>query len=380
MVKFPAPPGDFAEAALPSGRAVLMFGTDPDMRGGIASVVSAIREGGFFDWAHVRYVSTHVEGGGVRKLRRFIAAVFTTLRTLISQRVVLAHAHVSSNGSFWRKATLLWIARRFGVPTIFHLHSGGFDTYASGSTGSALRRWCIRRTLESSTVVIVLSERWAAWARGFAPESRIRIVGNPVQVLADATLPRKAGGDSTDAGRVLYMGLICDAKGSFDLLQAWARFRARVPGWRLLVGGNGEVERFLAQAQSLGISDDVDYLGWVSGAEKERVLSIADVFVLPSYKEGMPVSILEAMVHGAAVIATPVGGVPDMMVNERHGLLVEAGDVGALADSLERMATLPELRKRLAAQAHEHVLASYSTETVLRRLKAIYRETIRPAL
>jgi glycosyltransferase involved in cell wall biosynthesis len=294
----------------------------------------------------------------------------------MSEHVVLAHAHVSSNGSFWRKAILLWVARRFGVPTIFHLHSGGFDAYASDSGGSALRRWCIRRTLESSTAVIVLSERWATWARGFAPKSHIRIVGNPVQVPAHATPPSGAEGETKGGGRVLYLGLICDAKGSFDLLQAWARFRARVPGWRLLVGGNGEVERFLAQAQRLGIRDDVDYLGWVSGAEKERVLSIADVFVLPSYKEGMPVSILEAMVHGAAVIATPVGGVPDMMVNERHGLLVDVGDADALADSLERMATLPELRERLTAQAREHVLANYSTQTVLSRLKAIYRETI----
>lgn len=361
------------EAALDPDREVLMIGTDPDMRGGIASVVSAIRDEGFFEWARVRYVATHVHGGPARKASQFTGAVIAATARLASGRVLLAHAHVSSNGSFWRKALLLWIARCFGVPTIFHLHSGGFDEYATRRPGGALRRRCIRRTLEASDCVIVLSERWAAWVRKFAPKSRIRIVGNPVRVpdhVPHALDPAHA----LRARNVLYLGLICDAKGSFDLLQAWARFRERVTGWRLVIGGNGEVERFLAEAERLGVGEDVDYLGWVSGDKKEQELARAAVFVLPSYKEGMPVAILEAMAYGAAVIATPVGGVPDMMVADRHGLLVKAGDVVALTEAMVRLAETPDLRSRLTVEARAHVMGHYTSARVVDQLKGIYRE------
>jgi glycosyltransferase involved in cell wall biosynthesis len=354
---------------------VLMVGTSPEMRGGIASVVAAIREGGFFAWANVFYVITHVQGNGLRKAWQFLRAIWITTRTLVNEPVAIVHAHVSSRGSFWRKAMLLWIARRFGVPTIFHLHSGGFSGFADHGLGGRFLQAAIRSTLEASTTVVVLTERWAEWVREFAPRSRVRVVGNPVRIPEFAGEVRSTE-ERGRGGRVLFLGLICDAKGSFDLLRAWVAFRARVPHWRLVVGGNGEVDRFLQEARRLGIGDDVEYVGWLTGPEKDRELLAADIFVLPSYKEGMPVSILEAMAFGVAVIATPVGGVPDMMKPEVHGLWVQPGDVGALAQTLERLASSPALRAALARASRQHVTMHYSTETVLERLKSVYREIV----
>ena len=352
---------------------VLMVGTSPEMRGGIASVVAAFRDGGFFAWANVRYVITHVQGSHRQKAWQFLKAISMTIRILANESVAIVHAHVSSKGSFWRKALLLWIARRFGVPTIFHLHSGGFSGFADHGLGGRVLRAAIKSTLEASTTVVVLSERWADWVREFAPRSRVRVVGNPVRIPDigyDARPPVEPG----SSGRVLFLGLICDAKGSFDLLRAWVAFSARVPQWRLVVGGNGEVDRFLQDAERLGISGEVEYVGWLSGSEKDHQLSIADIFVLPSYAEGMPVSILEAMAFGAAVIATPVGGVPDMMKPEIHGLWVQPGDVPALAQALERLANSPELRAKFARASREHVIVHYSTQTVLECLRTVYRE------
>ena len=353
---------------------VLMLGTNPAMRGGIAAVVAALRDGGLFERAKVRYVATHVDGGHFAKLNQFAQAVFSTIRALATRHVALVHAHVSSNGSFWRKSLLLWIARAFGVPTIFHLHSGGFETYAARGLGGPLLRWWIRHTLEASNVVIVLSARWADWAHRFAPRARVRVVGNPVHV--PAAVEHKHADDARIGGRVLFLGLICDAKGAFDLLRAWVDFRASDPGWRLVVGGNGEVERFLGEATRLGIRSEIDYLGWVSGAEKESQLARADIFVLPSYGEGMPVSVLEAMAYGACVIATPVGGVPDMMERDVHGLWVEPGDVPGLASCLRQLARSPALRRSLTTAARDHVVAHFSLETTVTRVCDVYREAI----
>lgn len=373
--------GDRAEQAPPfrveqrrgaAHRGVLMLGTSPEMRGGVAAVVAILRDCGLFERARVQYVVTHVDGSRWRKLAQFMGAAARVVRVLLSGNVSIVHAHVSANGSFWRKAALLWIARRFGCATVFHLHDGNFERYVDHGFGGALLRGCIRRTIGASDVVIVLSERWAQWMRQFSPQSRVHVIGNPVRLPPQERRVPSVGDTPAASGRVLFLGMICDAKGSFDLLRAFAVFRSRMPGWRLVVGGNGEVERFLEQAVALGMRDDVDYLGWVSGAEKNRALAAADVFVLPSYSEGMPVSLLEAMAYGSAVIATPVGGVPDMMTPELHGLWIEPGDVSGLAAALERVAGSPELRARLGAAARQHVLAEYAAETASEKICRAY--------
>jgi glycosyltransferase involved in cell wall biosynthesis len=265
---------------------------------------------------------------------------------------------------------LLALARAFRVPTVFHLHSGAFDAFALN--GGRLKQALVRATLRRSDVVIVLSERWSGWVKQFAPGSVVRVIPNPVDV--PATLAKRTMEEG--AGRVLYLGLITEAKGAFDLLRAWAIFRADVPGWRLCVGGYGEIDRFLSEAERLGIRGDLDFLGWVAGPDKARALESADVFALPSYKEGMPVSILEAMAFGAAVVATSVGGVPDMLRADTDGLLVSPGDIQGLARALVRLAGSAELRSNLVREARVRVGRRYSTETVIGQLSAVYDEVV----
>jgi len=360
---------------LAADRYLMMLGTGPKMHGGIAAVVSSLRAGGLFERVHTDYVVTHVEGGAGAKLAQFLRALRDAWRRLRAGRVGLVHAHVSSKGSFWRKSIVLALARRFGVPTVFHLHSGGFGEFAAHGWGGPLLRWWIRRTFEASTIVVVLSQRWGQWVRGFAPQSRIEVVGNPA--FTPEVMPGAAGRDSANGpGRVLYLGSISKPKGCYDLLRAWVTFRRQAPGWRLAVGGNGEVEQFLAEAERLGVRGDIDFLGWVSGADKDRELRRADVFVLPSYFEGMPVSVLEAMAYGVAVVTTPVGGVPDMMRPDEHGLWIRPGDVEGLALRLADLAGSLELRSRLAAAGREQVMRHNSVAAVIERLLQVYQRAL----
>jgi len=353
-----------------------MLGTSPEMRGGIASVVAALRDAGLFERSNVRYVVTHVEGGYLRKSFCFVGATARALRMLMSGDVTVVHAHVSSRGSFWRKALLLWLARRFGVATIFHLHDGRFAEFAATGFGGGLLRRCIRRTLETSSLVIVLSARWRDWVRGFAPRARVRVIGNPVRCPPDLEAIKQRNPQHSQVGRILFLGKIGEHKGAFDLIEAFARFDALIPGWRLAVGGNGDVERFLAEAQRLGVRDSVDYLGWVTGRQKDFELAATDIFVLPSYGEGMPMSVLEAMAFGLALITTPVGGIPDLMQPDRHGLWVNPGDVPGLVQCLERLANSPELRARLGAAARQHVQAVYAVENIVAQIHESYVDVV----
>ena len=199
-------------------------------------------------------------------------------------------------------------------------------------------------------------------------------MGNPIVVpslnVTAPEYPARAG------GRVLYLGWIYDFKGCYDLLRAWAKFRQKCPGWRLSVGGKGEVDRFLAEAEELGVREDIDFLGWVTGPEKEEQFRQADVLILPSYHEGMPMSVLEGMAHGIAIAATPVGGVAEMMVPNVHGLWMKPGDIDGICACLVTLAESPDLRARMGRAAHDHVKANNSIESILEQLLSVYRDVL----
>ena len=127
-------------------------------------------------------------------------------------------------------------------------------------------------------------------------------------------------------------------------------------------------------AKELGIYNLVDILGWVEGAEKERLLADATVYVLPSYVEGLPMGILEAMAAGLPVIATDVGGIPDAVENGIEGILVQPGDVSAITDAIRMLLSQPGLRARMGKAGRQKVLDSFIPERVLPRLEQIYRD------
>jgi glycosyltransferase involved in cell wall biosynthesis len=276
------------------------------------------------------------------------------------------HAHAASNASFWRKSAVLAIARAFGVKTIFHLHGGGFEHFAERRCGPLARRW-VRHTLEASDGVIVLSPRWDAWTRHFAPAARVHVLGNPVDLPA---VPDEGQRSSL----LVYLGLVSDTKGCFDLLRAFGRLADRFSAWRLVVAGDGDIDRLREEAARAGLAGTVDVPGWIEPIARDALLDRAAIFVLPSYAEGLPMGMLEAMAHGTAVVATRVGGIPDTIADDVDGLLVPPGDIDALAAALERLMCDPALRHALGRAGRQRV-ARFSIDRILARLEVISTNT-----
>jgi glycosyltransferase involved in cell wall biosynthesis len=152
---------------------------------------------------------------------------------------------------------------------------------------------------------------------------------------------------------VLALGRLGQRKGTYDLLRAVeslpAHVRSRV---HLRLAGDGEVDQVRAQVAARGLGDTVDVVGWLGPRERDEALRQADIFVLPSYDEGLPMALLEAMAHGLVPITTPVGGIPEAVTDGVHGLLVPPGDPAALARALHRLVENDALRERLGRHAH----------------------------
>lgn len=357
-------------------RQVWMLGPGPDMRGGVAAVIGSLLDGGLARQAPVHCLNTFDASGAGSKAWRFLVACLRLLGALLTGRVALVHAHVASHGSFWRKSLMLALARRFGVPTVFHLHGGGFADFAAGLGQGWRQRW-VRRSLQASSQVVCLSARWQGWVRGFAPQARVAVIQNPVRVPSDDELAAwRAAADTAAQPYVLYLGLISRTKGSFDLLRAWPAVRAAHPQWALKIGGNGESASLLQAAADAGVAGSVHYLGWVAGDQKHSLVAGAGVFALPSYNEGLPVSVLEAMACGVPVVCTPVGGVPDIVTDGQEGLLVPVGDTQALAEALTRLASQPDLRRAMGQAGRRRVLAHNAVPIVVGQWLSLYRELL----
>ncbi|MHA6616959.1 glycosyltransferase family 4 protein [Pseudonocardia sp. DLS-67] len=361
---------DEASTAPPVGR-VLVASTSLDTRGGIATHVRNIRDTPLWTRWHTHHVVTHRDGSPMRKIFTFASAVPRYLRALVGARPDLVHLHMSSSGSFVRKAVLFWIARAFRVPVIVHIHSGRFDRFHARLP--APFRWVVRRVLTQAAVVVTLGDGWAARIRRIAPRARVEVVPNAVVV------PGLAASRAGDTLKVVFLGAICAAKGAFCLLEAWAKLTAerdgRVPAHLTLAGDRGvdDARRTIAE---LGIEGSAEVLDWLPASEVATLLTAADVFVLPSRSEGQPMAVLEAMARGVCVVATDVGGIPELVEDGRSAVLVPPDDVDSLMNAMRQVLDDRGLRERLGGEARRRVLAEFDVDVVWRRLDALYREVI----
>ncbi len=335
-------------------------------RGGMRSVVEGYRENGLFDEWDIRTLDTHDEGGFIRWIPIFAAALSRLASNLLLGRVQAVHCHVAAKGSFWRKSICASMARAAGVPTILHIHGSEMKDFIGAQPRWRLR--LIRAQLRKASAVVVLSPSWQQYFKGIEPAAKIHVIPNGV-----ALPPRRIFAASSDSAiNVLFLGEIGERKGIFDLLRAFKQARRLCPALRLFVGGKGELQKARDLVRELDLVDTVEFCGWVVGETKQELLRRADIYVLPSYNEGLPMSLLEAMSWSVPVISTTVGGIPELVSNGRHGFLINAGDIAGMATMLAKLGNDPQLRRSMGEQARARVEQDFSSAAVRRKLAALY--------
>ena len=343
---------------------IVMLGTSFETHGGISSVVNAYRAAGLFARWPIEYVQTHCDRSRFAKWSCAIGAFFSMLFLIVRHPRAVLHVHAASRTSFWRKAVLMSLARLAGWPIVFHLHGGGFARFYEQECRPWQRR-IVRAFLDRAACIITVSERWQAWMHTVTTNPRITTIPNPVHVPQQVPVERPGA-------LVAFVGRIEQAKGVFDLIEAVNEVRETIPTVRLEFAGDGDIEGALRHVAIRGIRANVHFSGWLSPRRREELLARATVFVLPSHAEGLPMSLLEAMAAGCPVIASNVGGIPDLVTNEVNGLLVPPGDRDALALALHRLLVDRELADRLGHEARATVRRRFTTEHALARLDQIY--------
>ena len=343
---------------------VLQFGPALEVRGGVSTVEQLIHDY-LPPYANLRHVATMDESGRFSRLLVYGRAVRTLTGALESLEPTVFHIHFASRGSTLRKLLLAQLVIRARRPLILHAHGGGFDKFHR-NLPPMLRR-LVNRTLQQAHVLITLSSQW----RDFyireceLSPSQVVVLPNPVRIPArPVERPNRA------EVQFLHLGKLGRSKGSFDLVQAFLalpeQHRSRA---RLVLAGNGDVDGVRRAAAA---EPRIRVIPWVNAAERDSLLAESDVFALPSYAEGVPMSLLEAMAAGLPAITTPVGGIPDVFTAGVEGFFVTPGDHAALTRLMTQYIDDEAARLAAGRRAHERA-RQHDVHAYARALADIYQ-------
>jgi len=349
---------------------VLYISPSLTVKGGISSLVMSYLKSDLAEKYRLITVYSHVSGSKLAKSIQAIKGLVLIGINLGFRNIDIVHFHGGGCVSALRKYIYFRLVKLFDCKVIFHLHGGAFPQQYKNL--SPLFQSLITKMFEQSDVVICLSEFFRKEILAIAPNATVIVQMNSV------VLPQRMGlHEQQDEIRILYLGLINEKKGIFDLIPVISKICEEIGNIRLIVGGVGEVERMCQEIGHHGISDHVEYQGWLEPEDRDNLLSTVDILVLPSYIEGMPMTILEAMSFGIPVVSTRVGGVPDIVIDGETGFLIEPGNLEQLHNKLSILAQDYALRRKLGLKGRSAIEERHTIDVSIRRIEAIYESLIK---
>jgi glycosyltransferase involved in cell wall biosynthesis len=304
------------------------------------------------------------------KMVHMVGFIFRLLRILITFKPALVYFTIVPTGKiFYRDALITSLIKRFCRRIIFHLHKKGIDEMAAGSRH---KKWLLKKTFKGVRA-ICLSEKLTADIRtiyGLEPF----ILPNGIEIVNKRVAPRYNA-----APRILYLSNLVINKGIevflqnlVELHQQGYRFHARIVGAPV----DYSIEQAKAFCSAAGIAHLVDVIGPKFGPDKFKELEMADIFVLPSFSECVPLSILEAMQFGLPVVATGVGGIPDILQHGVSGLLVPPGSVGELVAKIKQLLLNRRARVQMGYNARERFMQQFTLAKFYDGLTGIFEQVL----
>ena len=332
---------------------VLMVGMHlTKTRGGISTLINEILKSPLKDEFEFVYIESQAEDFG-RFGKAFLAlqAILRFVFNCLWLRPKVVYVHLGSNASLYRESVFILLAKIFRKRVIAHFHAGDIDNYYPFQ--SKIGQNFIRRAIRSSDKIIAVSEESARQLRNITDSANISVIPNAIDTSVFKVCKRSSKTNQSDeVVRLLFVGAIGKLKGEKDLIKALEILSDRKPNIKVSFLGYG-AESLMSYCNELKVSNFIEFLGAVSLDERIDFFQKADVFVLPTYAEAMPMSVIEAMAAGLPVISTTVGGIPELITDGVDGLLYSPGDVNALADKISFLLDNKNIRNEIGKKAGE---------------------------
>lgn len=342
---------------------VVMCGSALSNGGGVVAVTKNYLEYNDWDNVEIKYVVTHINGSALKKILVFISAYLKILGLLISNKVDIFHLHTCDGGPFYRKSIILSTAKLFNKKVVLHHHTDYTEFFSSIS---GFKKKIVRRALKNADVNIVLGNNLVHVITNFEPKAKVYVVYNSVVQIHEYKY-------NENADTILFLGWILERKGIFDLLEAVKSIDEVLPSQiKIALCGIADDEH-LKRIHEMGLKNRISHIGWIAGAEKDELLKRTIVNVLPSYREGLPMTVLETMALGIPNIASNISTIPEVIQNGENGLLVSPGDVSQIAYFIKQVVLEESLRKKLSHNSYETIKSRFEISKHIEAITTIYK-------
>lgn len=344
---------------------VLMIGPARSVNGGISGVINNYYNAGLDKQVVLTYIGTMEDGSKFHKL--LIAAKALLKFVMIVPKYDIVHVNMASDVSIYRKMPFIYIASLCKKKIIIHQHGGHIDEFYYEICNDRQRKQ-IQRVMDKADKMLVVAPHLKNIFRDITDGNKIKIFPNTIKV------PPIYEKDYSEQ-KILFLGRLCKEKGIRELLDAVSELKEQYPKLQLYLGGIWVDEDLKEKADQY--SEWIHQLGWIDSEKKEKYLKECNMFVLPTYFEGLPVSLLEGMAYGCACVATNVGGIPYMVIPEETGLLIPPKDTKALKDALGKLLEDINLQKKCGRAARGKINREYNLDKSVRELVQIYHNISR---
>ena len=322
-----------------------------------------------FALAHFQVGSEGRAESALGRLARFASSPFSLAAAILRSDAAIVHLNTSLNAkAYWRDLAYLLVAKLCGARVVLQKHGGSLREFCRNGAFAAF----VRATLRLADAVVVLSQAELREYRGLR-----NVLHLPNGIDCSPYLKyNRVCPPPGEPLRLVYIGRLAPGKGLPELLEGLASLEAPA---ELVIAGSGPLERALRlRARELGVAGRVRFAGPTHGEDKARLLSQSDVLVLPSYSEGLPFALLEAMAAGVVPVVTPVGAIPDVVQEGVHGLTVPVRDARAIGAALAALAGDRARLARMSAACRSRIATGYSIERVAAGFAGLYARLCTP--
>lgn len=355
---------------------VLMIGTDLTSNGGIASVVKSYYR--YYKNHHRLLFQLDLLKIGYNKDRNkfaelgiFFRSFIQLIISLFKNKYGIVHCHSSGGIGFYRISIFILLSKLFNLKIIIHLHASNF--YDFFLTGIYIKQKYIKYILSTCDKIISLCDDWELKLNQKYKLNNIITISNPVDIK-NTNLNIKAK-QAIHQLRVIFIGFLIERKGIRDILTVAIKLKENnIPNIKIIIGGKGNLTEFLVtQIEKNNLQEQIEYIGWLDEKNKEKYFLNSDIFFLPSYNEGMPISILEAMAFKLPIISTKIAGIPKQVIDGYNGYLFTPGDTDGYYKVFLKLLNNPKHVHELGQNSFTHVKQFY-TEKIFDQIINIYKQ------
>lgn len=347
---------------------VLMVGVDSGRIGGMWSVAETyISNTEFNNQINLKYVATSTGGSALKRFYKMIQGFLKIIVYLIKNDVDVVHVHMAEKGSVFRKGFVIWLANRFGAKTIVQMHAGPIMEWYHSLPD--YKKHKVKKIFNSCNKMLVLGEYWKNQLLEIVAAEKLIVLYN--------------GTDCSNTNRynyrgknILFLGMITERKGAYDLIDAVKKIDTRIEtDIKFLLCGFDEDNKAKVYVNGLGLQNRILFPGWVGKEEKENLFKYTRICVLPSYFEGLSMTVIESIAHGIPVVTTNISTMSEILGVDIH--LIEPGDVTDLADTLYELITNDNMRMEQSRLVYERSKLLFSTEKNIKNTMDIYKDCLK---